>query len=428
MLVIRSTQQRRPRSGIMAILVAVGLFALLAIVALVLDGGVLLAERRHARAVADAAAFAAACDLYAHYSTNNGLDPSGTAAKSATDTAAANGYSNDGTTSTVTVNIPPASGDYKGKAGYAEVLVQYNQSRYFSQIFASSTIPVTARAVARGSQVPLTNLGVVVLDGSAQKALNVTGPGNVDVKSGGVYVDSSSSQAAVITGSGSVIATEAQVVGTGPGYQTTGSGTFSTTPSGNIQTGQPVISDPLASIAAPDPTSLTTQSSSQLNISSSQTLQPGRYIGGIQISNGTITMEPGTYYMDHGGFSVSNGNVSGSGVMIYNDPNPGSGQKVSVTGGTFNLSAPTSGPYQGIVVFQARDAGSTEVDVTGGGTSQMLGAIYAAGSPVNITGSGGVIVGSLVVSDTLNVTGSGPFNVDWNGSPEPATSDIRIVE
>ena len=146
-----TSQRRRPRSAIMAILVAVGLFALLAIVALVLDGGVLLAERRHARAVADAAAFAAACDLYANYSTNNGLDPSGTAAKSAKDTAAANGYSNDGTTSTVTVNIPPASGDYKGQARYAEVLVQYNQSRYFSQVFSSSTVPVTARRCHRSA-------------------------------------------------------------------------------------------------------------------------------------------------------------------------------------------------------------------------------------------------------------------------------------
>src|SRR5689334_20555266 len=127
---------RVSRRGTVAVLTAVCLTVIIAVLAIALDGGSLLAERRHAQAAADAAAFAAACDLYDNYWINSGTDPNGTARTSALDTANANGYSNDGTTSVVTVNIPPKGGDYVGRTGYAEVIVQYYEGRSFSNIFA----------------------------------------------------------------------------------------------------------------------------------------------------------------------------------------------------------------------------------------------------------------------------------------------------
>src|SRR5947209_8142171 len=93
-----SLTSRVSRRGTVVALVAICLTIILGVLALALDGGTMFAERRHAQAAADAAAMAAACDLYYNYWTNNGKDPSGTAAKSATDTAAANGYTSDGTT------------------------------------------------------------------------------------------------------------------------------------------------------------------------------------------------------------------------------------------------------------------------------------------------------------------------------------------
>ena len=94
------------RRGMVTAQVALSLSALMAMLAVVADGGLLLVERRHAQATADAAALAAASDLYVHWNTN-WLGPSGTASASAMGVASANGYTNDGTTSTVTVNIPP---------------------------------------------------------------------------------------------------------------------------------------------------------------------------------------------------------------------------------------------------------------------------------------------------------------------------------
>jgi uncharacterized membrane protein len=141
-------------------LTVLSLCVLLAVLALVLDGGGLLAERRHAQATADAAALAASADLLANYNSNAGLDPSGTAAASALAEAAANGYSNDGVTSVVTVHLAPQN--YQGgpnaglpiPAGYVEVLVQYNASGSFSSTFRPGTVAVRARAVARGQLAP----------------------------------------------------------------------------------------------------------------------------------------------------------------------------------------------------------------------------------------------------------------------------------
>src|ERR1700687_1395550 len=117
MFLQRSQVSRSKRRGAIVLFVAVCLTVLLGVVAIALDGGVLLTERRPAQATADAAALAAASDLYKNFGTNGGRDCSRTAKASPLSTAAANGYANDGTVSVVTVNIPPSSGDYSGKAG-----------------------------------------------------------------------------------------------------------------------------------------------------------------------------------------------------------------------------------------------------------------------------------------------------------------------
>ena len=74
---------------------------------LAIDGGLLLAERRQVQATADASALAAAIDLYNNWSLNSGADPNGTAATSAQNTAADNGFTDQSNNVTVKVHIPP---------------------------------------------------------------------------------------------------------------------------------------------------------------------------------------------------------------------------------------------------------------------------------------------------------------------------------
>jgi Flp pilus assembly protein TadG len=430
-LMTRATHCNR-RNGIAAPYVAMCLIVLVGVLALTVDGGVLMSERRHGQSAADVAALAAASALYIEDQvrtdpTQMGKDTDGSALTSSHTTSAGNGYVYNGSVTTAKVNMPPESGPFTGLAGYAEVIVQYNNPRSFSRIWGTTAVPTTARAVARGKMIPHSTAGIILLNPTAPKALRMTGNGDCSVNSGAVIVDSSDSQAAVVTGNGSVIAGEVDITGNNPGNVSTGNGFFNVPP-GMLKTGQPVTADPFASLPAPDPNSMTIQSNSQLNISQGGGLLPGRYVGGISISGGTVTMAPGIYYMDHGGFSMSNGTLTGTGVMIYNDPASNNSQKIKLTGGSWNLSAPTGGTYTGMVIFQARGASSTSISITGGGTCNLIGAVYAKSSPVDVTGGGGATIGSMFVSDTLTVTGSGSFKVDWNGHPKPGVRDIRLVE
>ncbi len=347
--------------------VVLSLSVLMMMLAVVADGGLLLVERRHAQATADAAALAAASDLFFYWYTNSGLDPGGTASASAMGVASYNGYTNDGTTSKVTVNISPA--DYSGgpnagkalPAGYAEVTVTWYQKRGFSGFLGSGAIPVSARAVARGVVQP-SQPAVLLLSPNASSALTVTG--------GSVVVDSTAANP---------------------------------------------TADPLSYIPQPTTTSLTTQSSIPLSVSGGlTTLSPGVYNGGISISgSATVTLQsgpmPAVYYMQGGGFSVSeNGNVTGNGVMIYNDASGGS---LSISSsGSVTLSPMTTGAYFGITLFQARTA-TAPVSISGNGTTNISGTIYAANAPLSLS-SNGYILGSQYIAST----GNGSLTVDYDQS------------
>ena len=426
MLVLRSQLSAR-RPGTVAIMVAVTMVGLASIVALSLDGGTLLAERRHAQSTADAAALAASCELYRNawsVSVNN-FDPNGSAAQSALDVAKANGYANDGTTSTVTVNIPPQSGPYIGKTGYAEVIVTYFVTRSFSNIFASGPITVRARAVAIGAPIAA-DVGILVLDPTGKGAFNANGSGGATVTGTPIVVDSSDPSAAIAGGGGTVVAPEIDITG---GYTTTGGGSFS----GQINLGRRAMADPLADLPPPDPTTLSQQSNKKIQYTSGTTnLLPGVYTGGIAVSGtGSLSLAPGIYYMDGGGFSFSGqGSMVGKGVMIYNAPGNGNAAGIGVNGqGSVQMTGMTSGIYQGMTFFQDRTSTVTGSISGTSGTTSITGTFYFAGALLNITGNGGVVnLGSQYISQDLTLGGNGNININWTPDTVARKRSIYLVE
>src|SRR5262245_42619119 len=328
MIFRRLSARQHRRRGLIVVLVVLCLAVLVGVAAIALDGGMALTERRRAQDIADAAALAAAADLFAHFQSNHGADVNGSAAASALGTAAANGYGNDGTRSIVTVRVspaPPVQGDptitdASGnlKPGYAEVTVQYNEPRFFSAIWGKGTIPIQARAVARGTWTVIVD-GILLLDPSGTGALTVKGGGSFTVTGASIVVNSGDPGGAIAAGGANVTAPTFYFAGT-PGNSTSGGGQFN----GTIQASAAPTPDPLAYLPAPDPSSLPLQSSNALKINGSQpvTINPGLYVGGVQISGpGGVTLQPGIYYMQGGGFSFSGqGAVTGNGVMIYNAP------------------------------------------------------------------------------------------------------------
>src|SRR4029453_8879185 len=110
---MRLTFAHRP-AGTVVIAVMVCLIALLSILALSLDGGLVLDKRRQAQAAADAAAIAGASELFKSWFSNKGLDEgtkrgtgpaAGTIAEFPKEVAAAKGFEDGVNGVTVEVHI-----------------------------------------------------------------------------------------------------------------------------------------------------------------------------------------------------------------------------------------------------------------------------------------------------------------------------------
>jgi Flp pilus assembly protein TadG len=425
-------QRARSRRGTTLALIVGSLTAIVSVVALAVDAGMIYDNRRRVQAAADAAALAAASDLYQNYPTNSGADTSGTGSASALATASANGYSNNGTLgspvggqSVVTVNIPPQSGPFASTAGYAEVIVTYYQPRGFSAIWDSTPVTVSGRAVAQGLWTTIGN-GIILLDPTGQGSLDTSGNGNLTVN-GSIVVDSDSGKAVIASGNAEIKAADFYIVGS-PGTVVTGNGKLV----GVIDSGVNPTPDPLAYLPEPSTSGLTVQSSSAYSKGGNYTvtLNPGVYTGGISFSgNGNVTLNSGIYYLNGGGFSVSgNVSLSGSGVMLYNAPGTGNGT-ISISGnGSITMSPPTSGLYQGISIFQDRTS-TNSLSISGNGSMTMTGTFYAAMATFNISGNGGTnVIGSQYISYNLVTSGNGNINVEWSSGSTSHTRSITLVE
>ena len=429
------------RRGAIAVLVAVCMVAIMGVVAIALDVGLLLDNHRRVQAGADAAALAAANDLFANYIKNNGTDPNGTARAGALANAAANGYSNDGLNSVVTVNIPPKSGFFAGLPGYAEVILQLNQKRGFSSILGAGDLPVISRAVASGRTGMI---GILILHPHLQGALEIRGTVNL-LNDGQLF---SNSDNTVPNDTASQGATGSVFIG--PGITLTAGGinvfnslvaqgTVNYTNGGGLHYYSVPIPDPLADV--PDPTTAGLPNHGSVTLATGGTLQPGIYTN-ITITGGTVTMAPGLYWIDQGGsFNLKGGaTLQGTGVMIVNNT-----QQDTVFGwtnpaqGVINLTPPTVFPdgtnsggswpsgtsaatYNGISMWVPR-GWNQEVHFQSDHNANVTGTWYAATTEYDIRANA-----PTVVFNTGNyICSLGEWNQKYGGSgPNTGTGTINI--
>jgi hypothetical protein len=241
---------------------------------------------------------------------------------------------------------------------------------------------------------------ILVLNPTASAALSLSGNSSINVP-GNVVVDSNSRSALTESGNASIKATSIQVVG---GDSQSGNATWSPTP----VTGAASVPDPLATLAAP--TGGTSQGSVNLSGNSTLTINPGIYTQISVSGKASLTLNPGVYIMAGGGLTVSgNASISGSGVMLYNTesafPNPG-GTYGGITlggNGTFNLTAPSSGPYAGVVLFQAR-TNTRAISLSGNAAEGLGGTVYAPAALLYLSGNAS-LAGPMVVNE-LALTGN----------------------
>jgi putative Flp pilus-assembly TadE/G-like protein len=235
----------------------------------------------------------------------------------------------------------------------------------------------------------------------------------------GIFVNSTSSDALSTNGGGTISAPQYDLVG----------GTQSTlTPTPN--TGVSPASDPLSGLPVPASAPYTCD---YYNYSAggAQTLSPGVYCGGINVgSNRTYTLTTGTYILVGGGLSTQSANSTliGNGVTIYNTfgatTNHGTltYSPISLSGSSsVTLTAPNTGTYAGILIFEDRNAPANYDTYGGGSTAVYQGVIYALHAAVTMYGNSSTAQYTMLVADTISLVGNTSLNSNYsllpNGSP-----------
>jgi hypothetical protein len=382
---MRASTGTARRSGTVLMWVVLSLSVIVGILALNMDGGRMIEERRRAQAVADAAALAAGAELYNGHWAGRGADTENPARTAALRVATANGYPE----SAVTVNIPPKeSVALKGKAAHAEVILNTTLEAGFGRVFTGSGLSVSARSVGRGVPLPI---GIIALrEHGADAFLNDAAVGaNLNLNPNAPIIVNSDHPAAYRESN--LVAVNTSRIDVTGGYANASGISLNL---GRVRTGIRPTLDPYAYL--PVPTSADIRSTTKLTINplliplTPTVLHPGVYRGGVSISGSArVRMSPGIYIMEGGGFQVGGSAVvAGDRVTVYNTGGTAAAGPIQINQGVTGvviMTPPTGGAYRGISFFQNRGV-TQPIDVTAPGLTVITGAVYAAKAKANLSG------------------------------------------
>ncbi len=367
------------------VLIIFALFSVVLIGALALsiDAGYLMSERRQAQSAADAGALAAAKAAFD--------------SKAASEiTATGQGYAtySAGAGSIVTVSQPPTSGAYAGNNKYIQVTVSKNVSRFFIGAVYSGSWSVSATAIA-GIE---TNPGDYAL-----MALNKK-------DSPGIYMNGNTS--IILTGNNASAISNTDISANGgPAFKVAGTidahGSIDqksswSAPAG-IHPNFPQVDDPLEGMAAPTkPSASSTAATFSSICTSGGTLKPGLYKNLSCTIKDIVKLDPGFYYFENTSIDYNNtkSRLQGTGVSLYFDKDSSFDPK----NGETSLTAPAVSPYGGQDGLVFWYVPSTAIDFQGNGELYFQGVFYAPKSDVTMHGnpSADTIDGQVFVGTFTN--------------------------
>lgn len=387
------------------LLVVLSMPLLLGFFGFAVDAGMLFRARQILQTAADSASVAGAQEIvYADWSA------------AALAAAVQNGITNGSNGATVTVNHPPKSGPYTGSPGYVEVIVSQARRTYFMSMLTGGTTTVSARSVA--SSGPSHNCFYTL--GTSGTDINVTGIlASLNVPNCGIVDNSSSGSALSLTGLFDSVSagTIAVVGGASPGFlNSINCSATATCPT----TGVAPTPDPLAGVLA-DP-AIPGGCAAKTNITTSITLSQGCW-NGLNLNAGSINFNPGLY--------IINGDLNFNAALLAS----GTGVTFYVTGAinfnginVFNLSAPTTGTYNGLLFFGPPTNTNTVALTSGISLSTLNGIIYFPGAPLSFNGLAVVNLNNSIIVKSFSFTGIGAVNDYAMINPNTPLTGTRVVE
>lgn len=300
----------------------------------------------------------------------------------------------------ITIENAPTAGNFAGDPRAVKVILTYSKALPFSSMFLSNPPLITVQAVAA-----VLNNGdycVISLEDTTDTGVTFSGNSTVDL---GCGVASNSTGATAVSAIGSTVVTASPVAAVG-----------NVPPSTNYASGTQLIPysipqrNPFAGLGDPSGDLPSLCDGNNLRVGSNQniTINPGCFTG-IDV-RGTLTMNPGTYYIKGGDFETNAQSViTANGVTIILTGGGTSIGQVKMNGGAnVSMSAPTTGTFKGVLFFKDPDAPSSYNDIFNGGASgSFLGAIYMPSQTVTLNGNSTFTTDCLqIVSRKVVMTGN----------------------
>ena len=411
------------------IIFAMAIFVLVGFVALSVDAGFIMAERRQVQNAADAGALAAAVDLLA----GNAVEPAGQAY----------GSENAGVPiGNVAVHAPPISGAYAGNDDYVQVIVDKDVDKFFVGAVYTGDWAVQASAVA-GIEPLARPYALLVLE----EPLDLRGTVSLTINDGSVHVNNDVTR----SGTANTVNIEGTLSATGnieslESWQT-----------GEIRSNtQSIVPDPLAGTPpppkGPDITSAMleaagfTVSGPKWVCAAICTIPAGYYHDdNIQPTTieagGTVILEPGIHFFD-GTITLSasdtNSWIQADGVLMYFD----NSSTFEPGNGNFHVTAPClpmtpsidscvgetayAGGVAGMALWISANNCST-FNASGNGNYTIEGVIYAPCSFVSMDGTPGTN-GMQVIVGELQLRGTGSFTINYRDYVTADYPHVFLVE
>jgi Flp pilus assembly protein TadG len=431
--------------GVTAIITGLALTIILGFAGLAIDVSYWLNSTRGLQAGADQMAYSAAS------AAGNSGCTSTTAVPQALAIGAARGYAvgatatttgntttaTDGTT-TVTITCTPSNSHFS-------VRVDQVQPMWFAKLFMQDAPTASAAATAQLAG-KVSDVCILALDGYAEgvagtdaNAAQLGGSTAVDLGCS-LAIDSTNIASLNVYGSANLTATSIYLAGDNQGSPS-GSASITTAPTpNNILRNQNPVEDPYLGRTFTAPTSCTGGVTTGTIIDTNITLSPGTFCGGLKLGDHghrTVLLEPGGVYYVVGGLLEFDSQVTviGVGVTFILTGGTVGGTtypyaELTINGGAnLSLSAPTSGPFGGMVFFQDRaapastiancGAGGAKNKINGGSDQLITGAIYFPNQSVCYNGNSATVGAgkcTQLIARSIDWTGNSSVKLDCAGT------------
>jgi hypothetical protein len=383
MLNPRITRLPKTRRGAVTVLVATSLTLLLGILALTVESGRLYDLQRREQSACDAAALAAATEMYRAMVDSEEPRKLQDPETVAYEIARLNGFPSSAPHQ-VTVSTPPRTGTFAGRDGFVQVEIESRLKRSFSGVFGSNDLTVHTSSVAGGTQLA-TKASLLVLEPKKKDALKIKGSSSSLMTQGDVFVNSSSKSAVKLDKKSQLTAEAVMVVG---GMDKKSKGLLD----GDLQTGVEATPDPYASLTPPpkgsaiDPKHFLTVENGR-NV---YRLPPGTYKELKFEHDDLVYLQSGVFYVEEEIDIKGDASVVARGVTIYS---AGKKNLKFNTRGSVDLTPPSTGPYAGISLYVDR-ASKKKIEFKKDATYTLSGVIYAPNSEVKFKHTQAILSGA----------------------------------